>query len=388
MRYRLWTRLLTLSVIFIFFQGCARFETNRQPTPTPVAVYSPGPTSPDNKNTGITTGASQLFVPVTVFYATDRNLQADHNPEERYGANRGNLTLGTCEVSIPKSHETGQLERPNFWKLDFREDPKKHVTLRGLTMMDNAVFFTNLKAEIKTTTRQNAFIFIHGYNVSFADAALRTGQMAYDFGYHTENKIVPVFYSWPSQGHTPSYIMDEDNVEWAQFDLKNFLEDFANHSTAKHIYLIAHSMGNRALTRAFVELIMEKPELKERFQEIILAAPDMDAEVFKREIAPKIVQANVQVTLYTSEKDKALAASKLIHGYLRAGETGQGMVVMPGIETIDATRVTSEDWLLGHSYYGSFGILNDMESLILDGKRAGQRFSIRPSQSGGYFEFQ
>lgn len=394
---------LAAAVAFGPLPGCGTMPSRPLPTPTPIDQPVPIPTPIDQPKqrplpdsapphhgvtTTTTTPADSAYRSVTLYYATDRNLQADRPLDERYGSGRGSLTYGTCSVSVPRSHKKGEVERPNYWKLDFFENPDRHIMLHEISLLDNAAFFENLGAEITATAHKNAFVFIHGYNVSFADAALRTAQMAYDFGYHTENRIIPVFFSWPSQNHTPAYVMDEDNVEWAQTDLKAFLSDFANQSKAEHIYLIAHSMGNRALTRAVVALLNERPELKNRFQEIILAAPDMDAEVFKRDIAPKISAANIPITLYTSTTDKALSASKLLHGYLRAGETGQGMVILPGIETIDSTRVTSDDWLLGHSYYGSVSILNDLYSLILDGKRAAQRFSIQLAPGGKYYEFQ
>ena len=48
-----------------------------------------------------------------------------------YGPERGKLELGTCEVSIPKLHEVGELESPSVLRLEFREDPDRHVVLLG-----------------------------------------------------------------------------------------------------------------------------------------------------------------------------------------------------------------------------------------------------------------
>src|SRR5262245_28654371 len=118
---------------------------------------------------------------------------------------------------------------------------------------------------------------IHGYNVTFEDAARRTAQIAYDLGFSG----APVFYSWLSQGTVTSYTIDESNIEWTQASLRIFLEDFFARSTAHNVYLIAHSMGNRALTHAVSSLLNENPTLKNHLRELILAAPDIDAEVFK-----------------------------------------------------------------------------------------------------------
>ena len=179
--------------------------------------------------------------------------------------------------------------------------------------------------------------------------------------------------------------MDEANNEWTQNNLKQFLDDFASQSGVQSIFLIAHSMGSRALTRAFGQLIREKPSLRNRFKEIILSAPDIDAEVFKRDIASQIIAA----TLYASSGDQALKFSKKFHGYARAGDAGAGLVIVPGIDTIDATGVATD--FVGHSYFAeSRSIISDMFYLIKDGKRARERFGLQGTHTamGQYWIFR
>jgi len=89
----------------------------------------------------------------------------------------------------------------------------------------------------------------------------------------------PVFYSWLSKGKTAACKIDEGNIKWAQSNLKNFLEDLFVRSDAKNVYLIAHSMGSRALTRAVSSLMAERKDFQPRLKEITLAAPDIDAAV-------------------------------------------------------------------------------------------------------------
>ena len=72
--------------------------------------------------------------------------------------------------------------------------------------------------------------------------------------------------------------MDETNAEWAVPDLKRFLADLGARSGARKIHLIAHSMGNRALTNALRELSTQADADLSAFQEVILAAPDIDAD--------------------------------------------------------------------------------------------------------------
>lgn len=330
-------------------------------------------------------GGDEDYAVVRVLYATDRNHIADAKPAAAFGGERAALSYGYCDVSIPREHRLGELEKPSIWRLEFREDPAKHVVLLSTVVSSEDEFFRDLAARVAMSAGGNAFLFVHGYNVAFAEAARRTAQISYDLAFDG----APVFYSWPSQGKTQAYTVDEQNIEWSQTNLRGFLEDFFTRSQAQNVYLIAHSMGNRALTRAVASLMNDKPELRARLKEVILTAPDIDAEVFKRDIAPALAAAGRPITLYASSQDLALRASKQVHGYPRAGDAGPGLIVMPGIETIDASQVDTS--LLGHSYFAeASSVLSDIYYLIRDGERADRRFGLRRIEgaAGAHWEFK
>ena len=325
------------------------------------------------------------YAVVRVFFATDRAMTASPNPGEKFGAGRSELSYGACEVSIPRDHRMGELEAPSILKLEFSEDPAKHVVVLAAIIRPREAFFADLAERVRRSGAASAFLFVHGYNVTFEDAARRTAQIAYDLGFEG----APVFYSWPSEGRVAAYTVDEANIEWAQANLQGFLQDFFERSDARNLYLIAHSMGNRALTRATAHLLAERPELGQRLREIILTAPDIDAEVFKRDIAPALTAAGRPVTLYASSRDLALVASKKVHGYPRAGESAPSPIVLRGIETIDATAVDTS--LVGHSYFAeSRSVLSDIFYLVRDGHRAERRFGLRTAQvqDGRYWIFK
>lgn len=325
------------------------------------------------------------YAVVRTFFATDRNVTEKTKPNEMFGDGRSSLTYGTCDVSIPRDHRMGELESPSIWRLEFREDPSKHVVLLSTAISSKDKYFADLAAKVRAAPTHSAFLFVHGYNVTFEDAARRTAQISYDLGFEG----APVFYSWPSQGSTSAYTVDEQNIEWAQANIRAFLEDFFVRSDARNVYLIAHSMGNRALTRAVASLLEDKPTFRDRLTEIILTAPDIDAEVFKRDIAPALVVSGRPVTLYASSKDMALLASRKVHGSPRAGDSGKGLVLASGVETIDATAVDTS--LLGHSYFAEArSVLSDMFYLIRSGQRPDQRFGLKrvDSYDGPYWEFK
>ncbi len=353
--------LIGTIILLAISQGCATKRSAAPPPPPP------------------------NYATVSVFYATDRNRTSDTRPGEIFGAARSAVSYGTCAVSIPRDHRMGELEHPRLWRLEFREDPAKHVVLLSVVVLTKDGFFSDLAGRVGASEARSAFLFVHGYNVPFAEAARRTAQISYDLGFEG----APVFYSWPSQGTAAAYPVDEQNIEWAQANLRAFLDDFFTRSDAQNLYLIAHSMGNRALTRAVADLLAEKPALRQRLKEVILAAPDIDADVFRRDIAPALAASGRPVTLYASSEDLALLASKKFHGSPRAGDAGQGLVVVSGIETIDATGTDTS--LVGHSYFAEArSVLSDIFYLIRDGQRAGQRFGLSrvDTGSGRYWVFK
>jgi esterase/lipase superfamily enzyme len=239
---------------------------------------------------------------------------------------------------------------------------------------------------VAKSKENSALVFIHGYNVTFEDAARRTAQIAYDLKFTG----VPIFYSWPSQGKLLDYSVDETNVVWTVPHLRQFLADVSKQSGAKQIHLIAHSMGNRALTSVLRDLALQASDsTRPQFDQVLLTAPDIDADVFKTEIAPAITKTAERVTLYASSSDAALQLSKKLHGYPRAGEAGNDLVIVPGMDTVDVTAVDTS--LLGHSYYGDSGsVLSDFVEVLKDSKPADQRKWLRPEYLGfqKYWVFQ
>ena len=59
--------------------------------------------------------------------------------------------------------------------------------------------------------------------------------------------------------------------------------------------------------------------------------------------------------------------SKTVHGYRRAGDSGNELLVIPGVDTIDVSTVDTS--LIGHLYYGDNAtVIADMLDLINQSK--------------------
>jgi esterase/lipase superfamily enzyme len=288
--------------------------------------------------------------------SSETALVVNYSGERRPGRG-GEYELGTCTVTIPKDHSEGVIEGPTIFEL--HRDPTRHFTLKDIVPLESRVFFDGLKTEMEQQKKRqedsNAmFIFVHGYHNTFQHAAFRTAQIFHDLNFAG----APVFFSWPSE--RANYLASENNVGLAEEALRGFLEEILANSEADKIYLLAHSMGSRVLTQALKGMSPGQLETG-RFTELVLAAPDIDADTFGS-VARSLESKADRVTLYISSHDRALKLSEWIHGdYRRAGMAPPipGALV-PGVDTIDVSRVSS-----GHSYVSDNGrVLDDLKRLL------------------------
>lgn len=325
---------------------------------------------------GATRPAAGRYMIVPVWYATDRAHTGAAAAAERFSGDRGPLQFGRVEISIPDSHEKGQLEKPSLFRLEFRADPDRHVVLLSLTELGDAAWRDELATRLGQCSRHDVLLFIHGYNVSFADAARRAAQFAYDL----EFQGLPVLYSWPSEGSTLKYSVDEDNALWTVDHFETVLTRLLTELEATCVHAVAHSMGNRVLTEGLRRVdTTALPAGSASLREVVFAAPDVNADTF-RTFVQKFHGRAERLTLYVSDADKALDASQKVHKYPRAGDAGDGVLLAAGMETIDASAVDRS--FLGHSYFcDNRVILQDMFALIMKGEGAGQpRYGLQARQ--------
>ncbi|VTU42510.1 hypothetical protein H6P1_00209 (plasmid) [Variovorax sp. PBL-H6] len=207
----------------------------------------------------------------------------------------------------------GRIERPSSWQ---KESTEKHFVILDQRVLTSAQFYQEMNTALSRAPGvKSAFLFIHGFNVPFVDAAYRTAQISADLGLSS----VPVFYSWPSNGSLPAYTWD--------------------------------------FTAA-------------------------------SQTIPRLVAVGAPVSLYASQADKALTASMGLWGGVRAGSAGADLIVLPGLETMDASNVNTD--FLGHSAYGDSRILLGDLAALFRGFGASSRFGLTkvPTATGTYWEFK
>jgi esterase/lipase superfamily enzyme len=323
---------------------------------------------------------------VKLFYATDRRWTGSTSQPKWFGSEwnereQDHLTYGTCDVSIPvRVHKPGEVEKPSILRLELSEDADKHVIVYTPQRLARAAFFTALENEVRAKQQREIMVFIHGFNNTFDDAASRLGVLDYDLQFGG----TPVLYSWTSVGGgfkgVVSYRNDEKTIQKTYQPLADFLFEVAQSGRlagAKRVNIIAHSMGNRALVAAMKDLALRKPK-KLLFDEVVMAAPDVGLEGFATVEWPKMQTSArgsaKRVTLYASSDDRALQTSKLAHHYARRiGEAGTGLLVLPGLDTVDATGADFTYFGLNHTYFGGPRVLRDLGALVQKGFTPAQR---------------
>lgn len=321
-------------------------------------------------------GTDPTFDVVPVFYGTDRAVEPD--PKRlQFGAERGHrLQLGRALVTVPTAHKVPAIERPWVIEIPYfkvkiyeeKEDTAKHFTLQEISALTKEQMLALVKERLAKSAnfKDHAFVFVHGFNTSFDYALYRTAQIAYDLKFDG----APFVYSWPSGGKVASYTYDRGSAEQAEPHLAEFLDIVVKESGAKSISLIAHSMGNELLLRVLERLRPAAPE-GVTISQVILAAPDVDRDKFMN-IAREITNFAKGVTLYAASNDRALGYSgRFWGGVPRAGDVpSTGPLIVPGVDTIDVSEVSTDSLGLNHSGYAeNNALLNDIKLLLQTGER-------------------
>lgn len=311
---------------------------------------------------------TSLFASYPVYFATTRNNTGSDNLNARYGKQRAPLNFGINQMAIPANYPRAHSESFVRWNIELKRDPEKELALINSQSLSAEDFYPQLKQQLSQASAQQVLLFIHGFNTPFERASRITAKMAYDL----DLSAPALLFSWPSQERPSAYPADEDHLEWSQPAFNRFLSGLLDQLPEQQLILIGHSMGTRALVKGLIQVLHQHPEQAKQIAGVVLAAPDIDADIFRRDLAPKLTAHQLPITLYTSERDLALIASNSLHGYPRAGFAGDELVIVPGVDTVDASLAETE--LFGHEYfYQGRHTIMDIYQWLLEQKPANQR---------------
>ena len=187
---------------------------------------------------------------------------------------------------------------------------------------------------------RNLLIFIHGFDNSFENAITRAAfnrEWFANSGVAAADTTVVAF-SWPSLGEVISfplpwedYKKDETMARQSSLHLMAF---FANllpivqqaRANGSRVFLLAHSMGNLALSAAVEAWFTHGNGDAALFDEALLAAADEQFNTFgfpEPGRLSSLHRLTTRISIYFSGADQVLKVSELIHlGAERLGEDG------------------------------------------------------------------
>lgn len=336
-------RLTALLALAVLMSACA---ASAPPPPPALQPVAPLPLAP------------QSWARPTLYYATSRNV-LDPGTDAR-SARYGGARSREVSYGEVRGHLTGAGAGSQD-RMDVKAD------IERVAKYTRQRFMQELERAAARTPGREVVVFIHGYGNTFEDAA----KTALRIGHGVGASGALVLYSWPSAGSAPAYMADRNNAYWAVHSLKEFLADVTGSSWIGRVSVVVHSMGNEAFIRAYSELAGEcvgqkkaVPDLG-KVRNIVLAAPDMDREIFLDQYAARMTSLGARVTLYASASDMALKASASVQGgdYERLGRS---VACIPGLMVADATDVKTD--VLGHSWISdSRAVLTDLRCALTEG---------------------
>ncbi|MEK6263166.1 MAG: alpha/beta hydrolase, partial [Planctomycetota bacterium] len=297
-----------------------------------------------------------------IFYATNRKATGQTAADSAFGSKDAEvLSWGSVDVSIPHAHEMGRLESPSVFRLEWVSDPEKHVTLAPrLTTLTPERWKQELRSRATALDRPGVLLFVHGYNVSFADGARRAAQFAYDIAFSGPT----VYFSWPSDGNLLPYMGDETSAFAAKELMADVLQTLTSLEPGLPVYIVAHSMGNRVMLHGLTTLLQREPSAHQALRQVVMASPDVGRREFKQ-IFNNLAGTKPRYTLYASSKDLPVNISAWLHEEPRVGNGGPNIAVFSGVDSVDASGITQEFFGLNHSYFGDNAtLLSDLFTLI------------------------
>lgn len=298
---------------------------------------------------GVTGPVPDGVTPVDMLVVTTREAVADET--RLFNGERGS-TIHQTEllVSIPPdpARKVGDVEWPDTTP----PDPKRSFAVVGRKSVDAE----GAKAWFRRVGNGRALVFVHGFNTRYDDAVFRFAQFVHD----SQTPFTPVLFTWPSRGRLVDYGYDRESTNYSRDAFEALLRAAAANPDVKDIAILAHSMGTWLTMETLRQIAIKDGRLPAKIHDVILASPDIDGDVFRRQVA-RLGQPRPRISMFVSRDDKALDLSKLIAGDVeRVGaidprvEPWKSTLEKENVTVFDLTDVKTSD-RLAHGKYAADG---------------------------------
>jgi esterase/lipase superfamily enzyme len=309
---------------------------------------------------------------VPIFVATTRKRAA---PSENVFTTERADTLNFAKfvVGVPPHHQPGKIEWSNG-----APDPRVSFVTIDQAVLSDAKFRNEVAPLSKITGRgkkHDVLIFVHGFNNNFQESLYRLAQISADSGYGAS-----ILFAWPSQANPLLYSEDKAAAAYSRDYLIELLTMVSDSPQVGEILLVAHSMGGMLTAEALRELrIQGRNRVIARLGRVVLAAPDIDAAVFRSQVQA-IGPLKPPLTVLVSKDDTALKLSSFIGGSIvRAGALDidnplvQEAAVKAQVRVVDISQLQSPDGGMHHDRLFNFAVLYPQvqRRLAVDGQKFG-----------------
>ncbi len=243
---------------------------------------------------------------VDMLVATTRSRSSI--PGEMFTGERGRTpAFADITVSIPPTG--ARKEGEVAWPKRLPSNPATDfATLKAVELTSEAARKW-LSASVRKSPDRSVLVFIHGFNNRFEDSVYRFAQIVQDSGVHS----APVLVTWPSRGSLLAYGYDRESTNYTRNALETLFQYLARDPDVREVSVLAHSMGNWLALESLRQMAIRNGKLPAKFKNVMLAAPDVDVDVFRSQIADMGKQ-HPQFTLFVSRDDRALAFSRRVWG--------------------------------------------------------------------------
>nr|WP_277546153.1 MULTISPECIES: alpha/beta hydrolase [Rhizobium] len=304
---------------------------------------------------------------VNMLIATTRSRSAI--PGEMFTGERAlKPAFADITVSIPPNsvRKVGEVA----WPRRLPSNPATDFATLKAQEIDEAAAKAWLNTSVRKTPDGSVLVFIHGFNTRFEDSVYRFAQVVHDSGVHS----APVLVTWPSRGSLLAYGYDRESTNYTRNALERLFQYLAQDREVKEVSILAHSMGNWLTLESLRQMAIRNGRLPAKFKNVILAAPDVDVDVFSQQIVDMGKQ-HPQFTLFVSRDDRALAVSRRVWGdvsRLGAIDPEQAPykeeLEINRINVIDLTKVKQGDRLHHTKFAESPEIVRLIGSRISEGQ--------------------
>jgi esterase/lipase superfamily enzyme len=286
---------------------------------------------------------------VDLVVATTR-VADDIDPGYLFSGERADqMAFAEISVSIPPDsvRKTGEIQ----WPSKLPPDPATEFVTVTADRVDEKAAMARVDAELKENAARHVLVFIHGYNNRFESAVYRLAQIVHD----SDAPVVPVLFTWPSRGKLLAYTYDRESANYSRDALERLLTLLAANRNVDTISILTHSMGNWVTLEALRQMAIRNGHINDKIDDVMLAAPDVDVDVFRTQIAA-FGEPQPRFTLFVSRKDKALAVSRRVWGGARLGaidptsEPYKDELRKAGFAVVDLTDEKTSD-RLGHNTF-------------------------------------